>query len=130
MTGLCCTGGRPLRRLARDSSSLLPGAALLLLPKCPLCLTAWIAACTGIALPAVVASSVRPSMVIACILSASLLASRTLARFQHGPQHGCGADTANLAVLVSSATWHELASTATTGFILRIHARSLRIGYV
>ena len=86
MTGRCCTGGRPSRRLVRRLSgaatSLLPGAVLVLLPKCPLCLAAWIAACTGVALPTVVASSVRPSLVIASVLSASLLVRRAMGRFR------------------------------------------------
>ena len=86
MTGRCCTGGRPSRRFARRLSggvaSLLPGAVLVLLPKCPLCLAAWIAAGTGVALPALVASSVRPSLVIASVLSASLLVRRSVGRFR------------------------------------------------
>ena len=86
MTGRCCTGGRPSRRLARrlseGAASLLPGAVLALLPKCPLCLVAWIAACTGVALPTMVASSVRPSLLIACVLPASLLVRRAIRRFR------------------------------------------------
>ena len=46
MTAQCCTGGGPSRRLARRLSgaaaSILPGAVLMLLPKCPLCLAAWL----------------------------------------------------------------------------------------
>ena len=77
MTGRCCTGGQPSRRLARrltrGAASLLPCAFLAVLPKCPLCLAAWIAACTGVTLPTMVAGSIRPTLVIACVLSAWLL---------------------------------------------------------
>jgi hypothetical protein len=91
MTECCTSWGRPsacagfsgrLRRLAGGAASLLPGALLVLLPKCPLCLAAWIAACTGLAFPTVVAGSIRPLLVIACILSASLLVSRAIGRFR------------------------------------------------
>jgi hypothetical protein len=87
MTGRCCAGERPSRRLARrlsnGSASLLPGAFLVLLPKCPLCLIAWVAACTGVALPTIVANSIRPFLVIACALSASLVIHRVLCRLRH-----------------------------------------------
>jgi len=71
---------RPVRRSAKTAGSALPGVLWLLLPKCPLCLAAWITAGTGIALPAVVANSVRPSLAIACVVSAFLLLCRTLRR--------------------------------------------------
>ena len=85
----CCTswGRRPhlrgtstSRRLSKGAASLLPGAALILLPKCPLCLAAWIAATTGIALPATVTGSIRPSLIVACLLSATLLLRRARTR--------------------------------------------------
>jgi hypothetical protein len=42
----------------------------ILLPKCPLCLAAWIAASTGVAIPAIFAGSIRPALAIACALLA------------------------------------------------------------
>jgi hypothetical protein len=72
---------------------VLPGAALFLLPKCPLCIAAWVAAGTGIALPMAVAGSVRPVLGIACVISAGLVARSAIARFRaaEGQRVGGGA---------------------------------------
>jgi hypothetical protein len=47
MVGQCCMGGGRSRRLARrlagSAASVLPGAVLMALPKCPLCIVAWLA---------------------------------------------------------------------------------------
>ena len=44
---------------AKAASSVLPGAALVLLPKCPLCLAAWLTVVTGVAVPAAPAAYLR-----------------------------------------------------------------------
>jgi hypothetical protein len=98
MTLRCGTGGRPSRRLARlpgGAASLLPGVFLMLLPKCPLCLAAWIAASTGIALPAIVAGNLRPSLLIVSVSLTTLLAHRAVGRFRwlgsgRGPRSALG----------------------------------------
>jgi hypothetical protein len=52
MTGQCCTGGGPsARRLSGATASIVPGALLALLPKCPLCIAAWLTAVTGVGFP-------------------------------------------------------------------------------
>jgi hypothetical protein len=48
----------------------------ILLPKCPACIAAWIAAGTGVALPAMVAGSIRPLLMIVCVFSVAVLVLR------------------------------------------------------
>jgi hypothetical protein len=61
----CCNtrGGPASHRLARRISavtaSILPAAALVLLPKCPLCLAAWLTVMTGVGFSAAGADLLR-----------------------------------------------------------------------
>ncbi|HJZ96240.1 MAG TPA: hypothetical protein VKE70_07020 [Candidatus Solibacter sp.] len=57
---------------------MLSGAAAILLPKCPACVAAWVAAGTGIALPTIVAGAIRPSLGVVCLVSVWLLVRRAL----------------------------------------------------
>lgn len=66
MTGQCCRraeGGRASSRLtlriSAVTASLLPAAALVLLPKCPLCLAAWLTVMTGVGFSAAGADLLR-----------------------------------------------------------------------
>jgi hypothetical protein len=79
MTGQCCVGGRAphclARRLYRVTASILPAAALALLPKCPLCLAAWLTVATGFSLSATGAAWLRASIVLSlALLSLAVLA--------------------------------------------------------
>jgi len=83
MNAQCCTGGAPSRRFARRLSgtvaSILPGAVLVLLPKCPLCLAVWLTAVTGIGVPAVAAAHLR-GMIAALWAAAVALAAAQIVR--------------------------------------------------
>jgi len=63
-----CCRGEPKSRLAprfwEITGYVFPGIILAILPKCPLCLAAWIAAGTGIGLSAAAASHVRALAII------------------------------------------------------------------
>ena len=88
MIAQCCAGGRPSRHLARRlygaAASILPGAVLVLLPKCPLCLAAWLTVATGIAVPAAAVAPVRGLIVVfwtaAVALAATQIARRRASR--------------------------------------------------
>lgn len=76
MTGRCCVGGTAARRLARRFSkaaaSILPGAALVLLPKCPLCLAAWLTVVTGIGFSAAAAAWMRGMLAVFWVAAVAL----------------------------------------------------------
>lgn len=58
-------------RLRRAAAWILPGALLLMMPKCPACLAAWIAIATGTGVSLTTAASLRTGLLI---FSAGLLA--------------------------------------------------------
>jgi hypothetical protein len=59
---------------------IIPGALLALIPKCPVCLAAYVAAWTGIGLSVSVAMHLRWSLVILCSALILFLTARTAQR--------------------------------------------------
>jgi len=82
MSGQCCRRGS--RRRAGVAASILPGAALVLLPKCPLCLAAWLGLMTGVGVSAVAAAYLRGAIVVLCVASVALGISPVMARIIRG----------------------------------------------
>jgi len=76
MTGQCCTG----RRLSRAAAAILPGAVLVLLPKCPLCLAAWLTVATGIGFSATGAAWARGMVVLFGVIAVALAAAPLIRR--------------------------------------------------
>jgi hypothetical protein len=71
MAAHCCLGEPASRRFARwlsaAAASVAPATLLVLLPKCPLCLAAWLTAMTGVGFSAAGAGWVRIALVLFAI---------------------------------------------------------------
>ncbi len=82
--GQRCTGEgrscRLARRLSGAAPSMLPGAVLLLLPKCPLCLAGWLTLVTGVGFSAGAAARVRGWIAIFWVAAVALAAAQILRR--------------------------------------------------
>ena len=91
MTDQCRGGGPASRRLARRFSlaaaSILPAAVLVLLPKCPFCLNAWLTVATGIGFSAAWSAWIHGSLVMlslaVIVLFVAPIAHRVFTRASH-----------------------------------------------
>lgn len=81
MNTLChCSRGKPLRVVKHSAGWLIPGALLALLPKCPLCLAAWLSVVLGLGVSAGVARLLHGTLTILCIAFIALHLARHLIR--------------------------------------------------
>jgi len=82
--GCCITGsnarlGRS-RRILQFAKWFTPGAILILIPKCPLCIVAYVAAITGIGLSIPAATGLRMGLISASIAGIAYLVLGPLLR--------------------------------------------------
>ncbi len=68
------------RRGVEMAGWLIPGATLVLLPKCPACVAMYVALFSGVGLSLASASLIRTSLLILCVLILSCLALVRLCR--------------------------------------------------
>lgn len=86
MNGQCCRGGA--RRRAGFAASMVPGAALVLLPKCPLCLAAWLGLVAGVGVSAVAAAYIRGAILVLWVVGVAFVLARMLLAPRHQDRHG------------------------------------------
>ncbi len=75
---------RPLSRWRRGGEIagwIVPGTMLALMPKCPICLAAYVALATGIGLSLPVAAVLRTALLVVCVLSLGFVVGRRVWRF-------------------------------------------------
>jgi hypothetical protein len=80
MSAPCCAGktasSQLARRLSQGTASLLPAALMVFLPKCPLCLAAWLTVATGIRFSAAGAVWLRGGALLVWVAAAVLMTWR------------------------------------------------------
>jgi hypothetical protein len=74
---------RPASRLRRSGEIagwFIPSATLVLLPKCPACVAAYVALFSGVGISVAIASNLRISLLILCVAALLCLALKRLRR--------------------------------------------------
>jgi hypothetical protein len=81
--GTCCRGGRT-SAVARGAGEVaawaLPATGLALIPKCPMCVAAYVALVTGVGISASAASHLRTAAIVLCVVLLCYLAARRTCR--------------------------------------------------
>lgn len=97
-TSSCCDGARrasPFRLGAETAGAVVSAATLILLPKCPMCLAAYVAVATGFGISVAAASHLRAVTFAVCLVVlvafALAMAARVRRRLGRLPSVSCRA---------------------------------------
>lgn len=60
----CCASDRTRQRLESLTASILPGAMLVLIPKCPVCIIAYVTLISGVGLSIPAAANLRTALIV------------------------------------------------------------------
>lgn len=66
-TACHCSFGKNLRAVKHCAGWFIPGVMLALLPKCPLCLAAWLSLMLGIGISVTTATVLHATLIILCL---------------------------------------------------------------
>jgi hypothetical protein len=85
-----CSGSRVgcgsiVRRAVDPVGWIVPSAILALIPKCPMCLAAYMAFWTGLGLSVAAAANLRVLLIIVCVISLVFLVARQMRRLISRP---------------------------------------------
>jgi hypothetical protein len=86
MSGCCCNPADGAKistwrsRIRAISAWVLPGALLALMPKCPVCVAAYVALFTGVSLSLSTATYLRWGLMLVCFVSLTFLTVRLMRR--------------------------------------------------
>lgn len=77
----CCEAETPpARRGLRIAGTVIPAAVLVLLPKCPACIVAYIAMGTGIGVAVSTAAHLRTTLLVLCVACLAYVGARHVFR--------------------------------------------------
>lgn len=79
-TGCQCSCEKTLRAMKNSAGVIIPGALLALLPKCPLCLSAWMSVALGLGVPASTANALHGTLIVLCLAVIAFHLTRHLTR--------------------------------------------------
>lgn len=96
MTAPGCACGPVPRRPARAAASILSGLLLLILPKCPLCLAAWLTVATGLTISAATVTWMRTGILLLWTAAVAVFLWRRTSRARRSVRSRCAAVESSL----------------------------------